>query len=135
MTTQRISGNCYGILSQGQLKVCNSTHYKANKTCPHRFDGSYKTESLGGKSCIFLATDDYARFSWPFLREKSETIDVFESLFLELQTIKEDIIGGAKAIKTDHRRKFDNKKFCNFLQYPCYMSSIFCSENTLAKRG
>lgn len=48
-----------------------------------------ETESLGGKCYIFLAFDNYFRFSWVFfLREKSENFDVFELLFLKLQTKK-----------------------------------------------
>lgn len=57
-----------------------------HRTCSHRFDGSAKTESLGGKYYI-LAIDDHSRFSWVFfLYEKLEIFNVFESLYLKLQT-------------------------------------------------
>lgn len=40
-----------------------------------------QTESIGWKKYIFLVVDDFSRFSWVrFLREKSESFEVFNDL-------------------------------------------------------
>ena len=44
--------------------------------------GPMQVESMGGKRYVFVCVDDFSRFSWVnFLREKSDTFNVFETLF------------------------------------------------------
>ena len=55
--------------------------------------GPVQTESLGGKKYIFVCVDDFSRFTWVrFLREKSETFDVFNNLCIKLENEKESEI-------------------------------------------
>ncbi|XP_010546473.1 PREDICTED: uncharacterized protein LOC104818552, partial [Tarenaya hassleriana] len=56
---------------------------------------SSQTESLGGKR---------------FLREKSETLGVFEHLWLQLRNGK----GSVQRIQSDHGREFENEQFAEF---------------------
>lgn len=43
--------------------------------------GPMEVESLGGKKYSFVCVDDFSLFSWVrFLREKSDTFDVFKKL-------------------------------------------------------
>ena len=41
--------------------------------------GPMQVESLGGKRYAFVCVDDFSRFTWiSFIREKSDTFDVFK---------------------------------------------------------
>src|ERR1044072_1595075 len=66
--------------------------------------GPMQVESLGGKRYAFVCVDDYSRFTWiSFIREKSDTFDVFKDLCLRIQREKEcDII----RIRSDHVKEF-----------------------------
>lgn len=76
--------------------------------------GPVQNESLGRKRYIFVCVDDFSRFTWiEFLREKSETFEVFKNLVLKLERTKEC---GVNRIRSDHGREFDNayfEDFCN----------------------
>lgn len=75
--------------------------------------GPVQTESLNGKRYIFVLVDDFSRFTWVrFLREKSEAVESFKILALQLQTEKGSIV----QIRSDHGGEFQNEefeKFCN----------------------
>ena len=48
--------------------------------------GPMQVESLGGKRYAFVCVDDYSRFTWiSFIRENSDTFDVFKDLCLRIQ--------------------------------------------------
>ena len=48
--------------------------------------GPTQIESIRGKKYIFVAVDDFFRFTWVnFIREKSDTIFVFRVLCLKIQ--------------------------------------------------
>ena len=73
------------------------------------------TESLGGKRYIFLAVDDYSRFSWVhFLKHKSEAFDLFRSLCFRLQNEQGVKIGCITRIRTDHEKEFENSHYSKF---------------------
>jgi len=47
--------------------------------------GSMQVESIGGKRYAFVVVDDFSRFTWVnFIREKSDTFDVFKELCTQL---------------------------------------------------
>ena len=47
--------------------------------------GPMQVESLGGKRYVFVCVDDFSRFTWiNFIREKSDTFDVFRDLCLKV---------------------------------------------------
>ena len=47
--------------------------------------GPMQVESLGGKRYAFVCVDDFSRFTWiNFIREKSDTFDVFRDLCLKV---------------------------------------------------
>lgn len=65
--------------------------------------GPVQVESLNGKRYIFVLVDDFSRFTWVrFLKEKSEALDSFKILALQLQTEKENI----KQIRSNHGGEF-----------------------------
>lgn len=44
-----------------------------------------QVESLGGKRYVFVRVDDFSRYTWVnFIREKSDTFDVFKDLCLRI---------------------------------------------------
>jgi len=48
-----------------------------------------KVESIGGKRYAFVVVDDLSRFTWVnFIRENSDTFDVFKDLCTQLQREK-----------------------------------------------
>ena len=49
--------------------------------------GPMQTESLGGTRYVFVCVDDYSRYTWvDFVREKSDTFDVFKKTLLASPT-------------------------------------------------
>ena len=51
--------------------------------------GPMQVESIGGKRYAFFVVDDFSRFTWiNFIREKSDTFDVFRDLCIQLQNEK-----------------------------------------------
>ena len=60
----------------------------------------------------YVVVDDFSRFTWVnFIREKSDTFEVFKELSLRLQREKDCVI---KRIRSDHGREFENSKFTEF---------------------
>ena len=77
--------------------------------------GHSQFESIGGKKYIFLTIDDFSRFTWVlFLRDKSETFDVFHYLWLQLIADKGNQFGGISRIRSDHGTEFENSSFQSF---------------------
>ncbi|KAG7559036.1 Integrase catalytic core [Arabidopsis thaliana x Arabidopsis arenosa] len=73
--------------------------------------GPVQTESLSGKKYILVLVDDFSRFTWVrFLREKSEAVESFKILALQLQTEK----GNLAQIRSDHGGEFQNEEFETF---------------------
>lgn len=59
-----------------------------------------------------MVVDDFSRFTWVnFIREKSDTFDVFKDLCTQLQREKDVAI---VRIRSDHGTKFENSKFNEF---------------------
>ncbi|KAG7599123.1 Zinc finger CCHC-type superfamily [Arabidopsis suecica] len=75
--------------------------------------GPVQVESVNGKKYIFVLVDDFSRYTWVrFLREKSEAVESFKILALQLQNEKENII----QIRSDHGGEFQNEIFEKFCQ-------------------
>ena len=74
--------------------------------------GPMQVESIGGKRYVFVVVDDFSRFTWVnFIREKSDTFDVFKELCTQLQRAKDC---GIVRIRSDHGTEFENSKFNEF---------------------
>ncbi|WJX55219.1 hypothetical protein P8452_41015 [Trifolium repens] len=74
--------------------------------------GPMQVESLEGKRYAFVVVDDYSRYTWVnFVREKSDTFDVFKELCIQLQREKGSNV---VRIRSDHGREFENSKFNEF---------------------
>src|ERR1044072_5444928 len=74
--------------------------------------GPMQVESLIGKRYAFVYVDDFSRFTWiNFIREKSDTFDVFRDLCLRVQKEKNC---GIIRIRSDHGKEFENGKFIEF---------------------
>lgn len=71
-----------------------------------------QVESIGGKIYVFVYVDDYSRFSWVmFIREKSNTFEVFKDLCQLLQREKRV---WDDEIRSDHGIDFENYKFFEY---------------------
>jgi len=71
--------------------------------------GPMQVESIGGKRYAFVVVNDFSRFTWVnFIREKSDTFDVFKDLCTQLQREKDSAI---VRIRSDHETEFENAKF------------------------
>lgn len=71
-----------------------------------------QVSSIGGKRYVLVVVDDFSRFTWVnFLREKSDTFDVFKKLCIQLQ--RENHCGVMR-IRSDHGIEFENFKFNEF---------------------
>ncbi|WJX62830.1 hypothetical protein P8452_47785 [Trifolium repens] len=67
--------------------------------------GPMQVESLGGKRYAFVVVDDYSRYTWVnFVREKSDTFDVFKELCIQIQREKGSNV---VRIRIDHGREFE----------------------------
>jgi len=68
-----------------------------------------QVESIGGKMYVFVVVDDFSRFTWVnFIREKSDTFEVFKDLCTQLQREKDSAI---VRIRSDNGTEFENSKF------------------------
>jgi len=68
-----------------------------------------QVESTGGKRYVLVVVDDFSRFTWVnFIREKSNTFDVFKELCTQLQREKGYAI---VRIRSDHGTEFETAKF------------------------
>ncbi|XP_019101810.1 PREDICTED: uncharacterized protein LOC109133274 [Camelina sativa] len=75
--------------------------------------GPMQVESLAGKKYVFVLVDDYSIYTWVrFIREKSNTIDSFKILALQLLNER----GGIKKIRSDHGGEFQNKAIKEFCE-------------------
>ena len=97
--------------------------------------GPMQVESTGGKRYIFVCVDDFFKFTQvDFLKEKSNTFNVFEKLCLKLKNEKSINIGKIVKIRSDHSNEFENITFANF----CDRHDIaqeFSTPKTCAKWG
>ena len=74
--------------------------------------GPMQVESIGGKRYVLVVVDDFSRFTWVnFIREKSDTFDVFKELCTQLQREKGC---GIVRIRSDHGTEFENSRFSEF---------------------
>lgn len=75
--------------------------------------GPIQTERIAGRRYIFVLVDDFSRFTWVrFLREKSEMLQSFKMLVLQLSNEK----GRVAQIRSDHGGEFQNDAFETFCQ-------------------
>ena len=62
-----------------------------------------------------MCVDDFSRFTWiDFLREKSETFDIFKKLCKRLKNEKDVNIGKIIRIRSDHGKEFENGIFSDY---------------------
>ncbi|XP_073064107.1 uncharacterized protein [Primulina eburnea] len=74
--------------------------------------GPMEVESLGGKKYSFVCVDDFSRFAWVnFIKEKSDTFDVFKNLITRITNLHSLKV---RRIKTDHGKEFENRSFSSF---------------------
>ncbi|KAK2410077.1 putative mitochondrial protein [Trifolium repens] len=74
--------------------------------------GPMQVESLGGKRYVLVVVDDFSRYTWVnFIREKSDSFDVFKELCIQIQREKGSNV---VRIRSDHGREFENSKFDDF---------------------
>jgi len=74
--------------------------------------GPMQVESIGGKIYAFVVVDDFSIFTWVnFIREKSDTFEVFKDLCTQLQREKDSAI---VRIRSDHGTEFENAKFYDY---------------------
>ncbi|GAA0163657.1 hypothetical protein LIER_19467 [Lithospermum erythrorhizon] len=64
-------------------------------------------QSHGGKKYFYVSVDIFSQYTWvEFIREKSDTFDVFKKLIVQLQKEKEQHVVRIK--------EFENSKFSKF---------------------
>jgi transposase InsO family protein len=69
-------------------------------------------ENVGGKRYAYVFVDDFTRFTWiNFIKEKSDSFDIFRSLCNQIQREKKSVI---IRVRSDHGREFENSKFTDF---------------------
>ncbi|GAA0168042.1 hypothetical protein LIER_22852 [Lithospermum erythrorhizon] len=52
--------------------------------------GPMQVERNGGKKYVYVCVDDFSRYTWvEFIREKSDTFEVFKKVIIQLQKEKE----------------------------------------------
>ena len=77
--------------------------------------GPMQVETIAGKMYVFMCVDDFSRFTWvDFLKEKSETFDVFKKLCKKLKNEKDVNIGKIIRTKSDHGKEFENGIFVEY---------------------
>ena len=77
--------------------------------------GPVQVESIAGIRYIFICVDDFSRITWvKFVKEKSDTFDVFRDLCVRLKVKKDYNIGKIVRIQSDHEKEFENTIFANF---------------------
>ncbi|XP_023634325.1 uncharacterized protein LOC111829467 [Capsella rubella] len=73
--------------------------------------GPMRVQSLTSKRFILVMVDDFTRYTWVrFQREKSDTLDSFRILALQLKSEK----WGIKTVRSDHGGDFQNELFDQF---------------------
>ena len=111
---ERICGECQ-IGKQNKKshpKLQHQTTTKVLELLHMDLMGPMQVESLGGKKYAFVCVDDFSRFTLiNFIREKSDTFDVFKDLCLRVQKEKEC---GIVRIRSDHGKEFENGRFIEF---------------------
>jgi len=71
--------------------------------------GPMQVKSIGGKMYVLVVHDNFSRFTWVnFIKEKSDTFDVFKQLCTQLQREKGC---GIVRIRSEHGTEFENAKF------------------------
>jgi transposase InsO family protein len=74
--------------------------------------GPMQVESIGGKRYFFVVIDNFSRFTCVnFIRQKSDTFQVFKDLCTQLQREKDSAI---VRIRSDHGTVFKNDKFNDY---------------------
>ncbi|XP_075492581.1 uncharacterized protein LOC142530643 [Primulina tabacum] len=74
--------------------------------------GLMEVESFRGKKYSFVCVDDFSRYSWVrFIREKSDTFDVFKQLVTRITNFHNLKV---RRIRTDHGKEFENSLFSSF---------------------
>ena len=77
--------------------------------------GPMQVESIASKRYVFVCVDDFSRFTWvDFLKEKSETFDVFKKLCKKLKNEKDVNIGKIIRTRSDHGKEFENGIFAEY---------------------
>lgn len=73
--------------------------------------GPMLTESIAGKRYVLVLVDDFSRFTWAsFIREKSDTLEIFEIWVLQVTNGKRNL----KQICSDHGGEFQNESMNKF---------------------
>jgi len=110
-----VEGNIYGECQIGKQtrmshpRLEHKVTSKVLKLLHMDFMGLMQVKSIGGKRYDFVVIDDFSRFTWVhFIREKSDTFDVFKDLCTQLQREKDSVI---VRIRSDHGTEFKNDKF------------------------
>ena len=107
------------------LKKCVSTS-KPFELLHMDLFGPSRTMSLGGNLYGLVVVDDHSRYTWTlFLHSKKNAYSEFKKLARKLQNMCCSNIG---AIRSDHGREFQNKKFISFC------SKLGISHNFSAQR-
>ena len=76
------------------------------------FMGPMQVENIAGKRYVFVFIDEFSRFTWiDFLKEKSETFDIFKKLCKRLKNEKGGNIEKIIRIRSDHEKEFENGVF------------------------
>lgn len=76
--------------------------------------GPMQVESLGRKRYVLVIFDDYSRYTWiRFIRENLDTFKVVQSLCLQIQREKDQILC---RIRSDHGKECENSLFFKFSQ-------------------
>ncbi|XP_075499903.1 uncharacterized protein LOC142538472 [Primulina tabacum] len=124
----RLSDNCYQIGEELSCKHVDCQKGKQTRVSHPVFPtsettrclellhmdliGPMEVESLGGKKYSFVCVDDFSRFSWvSFIREKSDTFDVFKNLITRITNFHALKV---RRIRTDHGKEFENVSFSSF---------------------
>jgi len=86
--------------------------------------GPSRTLSLGGKKYGLVIIDDYTRLTWVyFLAHKDEPFENFKVFYKRVQNEKGFCIS---AIRSDHRKEFENVDFENYCRENGISQNFFC---------
>lgn len=93
-------------------KGTTSNYFQSFRTSSYGFNGANAVESIDGKRYVYMVVDNFSRFTWvDFIKEKSNTFEVFKDLCQYLQRKKESVI---VRNRSDHGKEFENTKFSEF---------------------
>ncbi|XP_073131941.1 uncharacterized protein [Henckelia pumila] len=94
--------------------------------------GPMEVESYRGKKYSLVCVDDFSRFTWVrFLREKSDTFDVFNKLFNKSTNLHALTVA---RIRTDHWKEFENSSFSSLCDKKG-ISQEFSAQKTPQQNG